>query len=223
MSGHEVQADANLLSAFTMMIGGALGAAAPMTIVIIWICSWERFDVGALPPCCFSRWPGRPFPPTWSGRGYYVIAGAHRLAAARKLKWDTLECFYLKDCTADDAELVEIDENLIRAELTPAEAALHIGRRKAIYERQHPETKHGAVGNGRKKSSQVDNSTADRFTADTARKTGKSEAAIQRDAARAKRVERQHHRWWHHRGPRHPHPSLGHRRAWSCPTQPERR
>ena len=39
MSGHEVQADANLLSAFALMIGGALGVALPMTIVIIWICS----------------------------------------------------------------------------------------------------------------------------------------------------------------------------------------
>jgi hypothetical protein len=39
MSGHEVQADANLLSAFALMIGGALGVAFPMTIVIIWICS----------------------------------------------------------------------------------------------------------------------------------------------------------------------------------------
>jgi hypothetical protein len=39
MLGHEVQADANLLSAFALMIGGALGAALPMTIVIIWICS----------------------------------------------------------------------------------------------------------------------------------------------------------------------------------------
>jgi hypothetical protein len=39
MSGHEVQADANLLSAFALVIGGALGVALPMTIVIIWICS----------------------------------------------------------------------------------------------------------------------------------------------------------------------------------------
>lgn len=39
MSGHEVQADANLLSAFALIIGGALGVAFPMTVVIIWICS----------------------------------------------------------------------------------------------------------------------------------------------------------------------------------------
>jgi hypothetical protein len=39
MSGYEEQTEARLLSAFAMMIGGALGAAVPMTIVIIWICS----------------------------------------------------------------------------------------------------------------------------------------------------------------------------------------
>jgi hypothetical protein len=55
MSGYEVQADANLLSAFALMIGGAVGVAFPMTVVIIWICSWARFDVGALPPYFFLR------------------------------------------------------------------------------------------------------------------------------------------------------------------------
>jgi len=39
MAGYEVQADANLLSAFALMIGGALGVALPITAVIIWICS----------------------------------------------------------------------------------------------------------------------------------------------------------------------------------------
>ena len=39
MSGYEVQADANLLSALALMIGGAVGVAFPMTVVIIWICS----------------------------------------------------------------------------------------------------------------------------------------------------------------------------------------
>jgi hypothetical protein len=39
MSGHEMQAEASLLSALALMIGGALGVALPMTIVIIWICS----------------------------------------------------------------------------------------------------------------------------------------------------------------------------------------
>jgi len=39
MSMREMQADANLLSAFAMMIVGALGAGLPMALVIIWLCS----------------------------------------------------------------------------------------------------------------------------------------------------------------------------------------
>jgi len=39
MSGREGQAEANLLLAFAMMIGGALGVALPMALVIIWVCS----------------------------------------------------------------------------------------------------------------------------------------------------------------------------------------
>jgi hypothetical protein len=39
MSGREMQADANLLSAIAMMIVGALGAGLPMALVIIWLCA----------------------------------------------------------------------------------------------------------------------------------------------------------------------------------------
>jgi hypothetical protein len=39
MSGREIQADDNLLSAFALMIGGALGVGLPMALVIIWVCS----------------------------------------------------------------------------------------------------------------------------------------------------------------------------------------
>ena len=39
MSGNEAQADANLLSAFALTLGGAVGVALPLTMVIIWICS----------------------------------------------------------------------------------------------------------------------------------------------------------------------------------------
>jgi hypothetical protein len=40
MSKDGSRADANPLSAFVLMIGGAMGAALPMTILIIWVCSW---------------------------------------------------------------------------------------------------------------------------------------------------------------------------------------
>jgi hypothetical protein len=38
MSRREAQED-NLLSAFALTIGGALGVSVPMTLVIIWLCS----------------------------------------------------------------------------------------------------------------------------------------------------------------------------------------
>jgi hypothetical protein len=39
MSRREVQADANLVSAVGLIIGGTLGIGLPVTLVIIWICS----------------------------------------------------------------------------------------------------------------------------------------------------------------------------------------
>jgi hypothetical protein len=39
MYSREVQADDNLLSAFALMIGGALVVGFPMALVIIWVCS----------------------------------------------------------------------------------------------------------------------------------------------------------------------------------------
>jgi hypothetical protein len=39
MPRREVQVEENLLSAFVLMIGGALGVGLPMALVIILICS----------------------------------------------------------------------------------------------------------------------------------------------------------------------------------------
>jgi len=118
--------------------------------------------------------------------GYSVIAGVHRLKAAEKLGWKTISATVRDGLSTDLIELAEIDENLIRAELTPAERALHVGRRKQIYERLHPEAKHG----GDRKSAGSSRQIGDlkRFTADAAEKTGQSERALQRDAERADKV-----------------------------------
>jgi hypothetical protein len=39
MLERKIQCEENLLSAFTLMIVGALGAALPMALAIIWVCS----------------------------------------------------------------------------------------------------------------------------------------------------------------------------------------
>jgi ParB family chromosome partitioning protein len=79
-------------------------------------------------------------------------------------------------------------------ELSAAERAIHIAERKRLYEEMHPETKHGATGgtNKGKSRSEVANfatSVTERFTADTAKKTGTSERKVQLDAARGEKID----------------------------------
>lgn len=123
--------------------------------------------------------------PTEGGR-YELIAGGHRLQAHRLLGLAEIAA-EVRELDDIDAELAMIDENLCRAELSPAEAARAIDRRKVLYEALHPETRHGATGGGHSQSRQLGDS-ADRFTAETARLTGQSERAVQRSAERGAKV-----------------------------------
>lgn len=75
---------------------------------------------------------------------FRLLAGAHRLAAARKLGWTHIEAFLIDDLDEEESRLLEIDENLCRAELTQLDRCRFMRTRKEIYERLHPETKHGA-------------------------------------------------------------------------------
>jgi hypothetical protein len=117
--------------------------------------------------------------------GYRTIAGDHRLQAFHDLGRDAIPARIVDLADALTSELATIDENLCRAELGAAERAVETKRRKAVYESLHPETKHGAVGNGREKSPQVEDSTpADSFAESTAKATGRSRQSVERDAHR---------------------------------------
>jgi N6-adenosine-specific RNA methylase IME4/ParB-like chromosome segregation protein Spo0J len=136
---------------------------------------------GQLQPIVVRERPG--------GRGYWLIAGRHRLEAAKKLKWETIRCEVLDGLSADQAELAEIDENLIRAELTPAEMAMHTVRRKELYEKIHPATKQGGApgkAGGGKKAKAANLAT---FAKETAKTTGQSDRKVRRDAGRGKNVK----------------------------------
>jgi ParB/RepB/Spo0J family partition protein len=60
-----------------------------------------------------------------------LVAGLHRLEAARKLGWDKIPAIYT-DGTADEARMWEIAENLHRAELSAIERAEHINEWRAL-------------------------------------------------------------------------------------------
>lgn len=59
-----------------------------------------------------------------------LVAGAHRLAAARILGWSEIDCFILdaETVSREEAEMWEISENLHRAELTVLQRSEQVAR-----------------------------------------------------------------------------------------------
>jgi ParB family chromosome partitioning protein len=140
----------------------------------------------------------RPDP---KGAGFLLVAGWHRFEAKRKLKHETIECRVLDGLSADQARVAEIDENLIRADLTPSERAAHHAERKALYLRLHPQTQQGGSreGAGRPKRDETKAKSKgqngplkkDAYTKDAAKKTGKSSRTIKREVARGENIDPQ--------------------------------
>lgn len=114
--------------------------------------------------------------------GYLLIAGNHRVEAARQLGWSEIDARVMVGESLE-AELIEIDENLCRAELTAAQRASAIKRRKQIWEALHPNSGKSFPtipddvqrGPGRPKE----------FAAETAEVSGESKRAINQHLARA--------------------------------------
>ena len=123
-----------------------------------------------------------PIVVTMDGR---LVAGAHRLEACRRLGWTTIPAAAV-ELDALHAELAEIDENLVRNELSVLERSESLKRRKEIYEAIHPEAKAKTAGahasnraQGRGASEII--SPAPSFAADTAAKTGRTPRTIQHE------------------------------------------
>jgi ParB-like chromosome segregation protein Spo0J len=131
-----------------------------------------------------------------SGR-YEVVAGAGRVEVARRRGRMEIAARVIPSGPEFDglAELVQIDENLVRVDPPPAERDKLIRRRKELWERRHPE----AVGSGvlsaaGKKSAAKREGTCDAasqvpsFVSETARATGKSKRGVQRSLARTEKA-----------------------------------
>lgn len=104
--------------------------------------------------------------------------------AARCLGLTQIEASVLSgDESHLEIELIEIDENLCRAELTPAQRAAAIKRRKQIWEALHPGGTNcsTSLADGRKAGPQHEQ----QFACETAAISGQSKQDINRHLARA--------------------------------------
>ena len=108
-----------------------------------------------------------------------LIAGLHRLEAANLLGWTEIECTVMG---MDDvqAELAEIDENIVRTRLNRQELCEQLLRRKEIYETLHPEARHGMRNGQTAKNANLASLETKSFAEDTAEKTGMSKRAVSR-------------------------------------------
>lgn len=117
-----------------------------------------------------------------------LIAGRHRLEAAKMLGWTEIECTV---CEVDGllAELAEIDENMVRTNLSPIEFGDLLLKRKQIYETLHPETKNGGDRKSEKiRMSKCRSDSAKSFVKDTADKLGVSPRTVERQIQVAKNL-----------------------------------
>lgn len=125
-----------------------------------------------------------------------LIAGNHRLEAAKLLGWTEIECTVC-DISGLRAELAEIDENFVRKNLSLIEFGDLLLRRKEIYEELHPETKVGnAQARGMNKA--VGNNVTENFSAtsksfvdDTAEKLGVTPRTVRNRLQTAKNLSQE--------------------------------
>lgn len=141
--------------------------------------------------------------------GFQIIAGHHRVAACRALGWTEIDAIVIDSAESLTDELIEIDENLCRAELTASQRSSYTKRRKVIWEALHPVPSQkfervwdalpieaqpqgeGEILGGATCATQKATEHKDRpqnqqqFAAETAAITGESKSQINRHVARA--------------------------------------
>ena len=108
-----------------------------------------------------------------------LIAGLHRLEAAKLMGWTEIECNII-GMSGLQAELAEIDENIVRTRLNRQELCEQLLRRKEIYETLHPEARHGMRNGQTAKNANLASLETKSFAEDTAEKTGMSKRAVSR-------------------------------------------
>lgn len=111
-----------------------------------------------------------------------LVAGLHRLEAVLLLQWEEVPA-HVVTLDSLQAELAEIDENLIRHNLTELEESVQLARRKQIYETLYPATRAGVAGGQASvasKRGQPRTNVTMSFAKDSADKMSQSQRTVER-------------------------------------------
>lgn len=119
----------------------------------------------------------------WDGEDAVLVAGLHRLEALRALKIEMTDAEIVKGDEID-RELIEIDENLFRLDLTELERSRCLKRRKELVEARGAALTRG----GDRKSQTRKSDSLKGFAKQTAEKIGKSEQTVHRSLHRASAI-----------------------------------
>lgn len=120
-----------------------------------------------------------------------LIAGGHRLEAAKRLGWSQITAHIWADVTDDWARLMEVDDNLAGAEMNALDTAVFLAERKKVYEKLHPETRAGVFKGNRHTGSLVtDMMSVTSFATATAEKFGLTDRHVRRMIAVGSRLDR---------------------------------
>ncbi len=115
-----------------------------------------------------------------------IVAGVHRLEACRRLGWAEIDAFVVAHMADWDRQLWEIDENLMRAELSEGERGEHLLRRKQIFEAKREQARREDELAGTKSPTKPQHERG--FASDTAEQTGLTKRHINRSIRRAERI-----------------------------------
>jgi ParB-like chromosome segregation protein Spo0J len=144
-------------------------------------------DVSALPPV--HLWRKQP------GANPILVAGRNRLEAHKRSGREVITARVITGETPEvilAVQLIAIDENLNRRELSPALRLSLTKQRKGLYEEKYPETKRGSAGGKAKadKSANSQNATEQppAFIDAQAKRTGRHRATIAREISEAEKL-----------------------------------
>jgi ParB family chromosome partitioning protein len=138
----------------------------------------SSMTAGGEPPAIVCNCPGAMRVPDFPDR-VVLVAGAHRLAAAKQAGRRQIAAELI---AVDEwrARLIEIDENLLRRELSALDRAIFLAERQSVWERLHPATRRGVAGGLARQNSATDMLS---FADEAAERTGLNARTIQRAVA----------------------------------------